>query len=40
MAINDEVPKLVSNLPDVKPTVLVAVPRIFNRIYEGVNQQM
>ena len=40
MAINDEVSKLVSNLPDVKPTVLVAVPRIFNRIYEGVNQQM
>jgi long-chain acyl-CoA synthetase len=40
MAINDEVPKLVSNLPEVKPTVLVAVPRIFNRIYEGVNQQM
>jgi long-chain acyl-CoA synthetase len=40
MALNDEVPKLVSNLPDVKPTVLVAVPRIFNRIYDGVNQQM
>jgi long-chain acyl-CoA synthetase len=40
MAINDDVTKLVSNLPDVKPTVLVAVPRIFNRIYDGVNQQM
>jgi long-chain acyl-CoA synthetase len=40
VAINDEVPKLVGNLPDVKPTVLVAVPRIFNRIYDGVNQQM
>jgi len=40
MAINDDVSKLVSNLPEVKPTVLVAVPRIFNRIYEGVNQQM
>jgi long-chain acyl-CoA synthetase len=40
VAINDEVPKLVSNLPDVKPTVLIAVPRIFNRIYDGVNQQM
>ncbi len=40
VAINDEVPKLVANLPDVKPTVLVAVPRIFNRIYDGVNQQM
>ncbi len=40
VALNDEVPKLVSNLPDVKPTVLIAVPRIFNRIYDGVNQQM
>jgi len=40
VAINDEVPKLVSNLPEVKPTVLIAVPRIFNRIYDGVNQQM
>jgi long-chain acyl-CoA synthetase len=40
LAINDEVPKLVSNLPDVKPTALIAVPRIFNRIYDGVNQQM
>jgi long-chain acyl-CoA synthetase len=40
LALNDEVPKLVGNLPDVKPTVLVAVPRIFNRIYDGVNQQM
>jgi long-chain acyl-CoA synthetase len=40
VAINDEVPKLVANLPDAKPTVLIAVPRIFNRIYDGVNQQM
>jgi long-chain acyl-CoA synthetase len=40
VAINDEVSKLVSNLPDLKPTVLIAVPRIFNRIYDGVNQQM
>jgi long-chain acyl-CoA synthetase len=40
VAINDDVTKLVSNLPDLKPTVLIAVPRIFNRIYDGVNQQM
>jgi long-chain acyl-CoA synthetase len=40
LALNDEIPKLVSNLPEVKPTVLIAVPRIFNRIYDGVNQQM
>jgi long-chain acyl-CoA synthetase len=40
MAINDDVGRLVSNLPEVRPTALVAVPRIFNRIYEGVNRQM
>jgi long-chain acyl-CoA synthetase len=40
MAINDEVPQLLNNLPQVRPTVLVAVPRIFNRIYDGVNKQM
>jgi long-chain acyl-CoA synthetase len=40
MAINDDVANLVANLPSVKPTVLVAVPRIFNRIYDGINKQM
>ncbi|HEV8547489.1 MAG TPA: long-chain fatty acid--CoA ligase [Polyangiaceae bacterium] len=40
MAINDDVANLVANLADVRPTVLVAVPRIFNRIYDGINKQM
>jgi long-chain acyl-CoA synthetase len=40
MAINDEVPNLVANLSEVRPTVLIAVPRIFNRIYDGINKQM
>ena len=40
LAINDDVANLVANLADVKPTVLVAVPRIFNRIYDGINKQM
>jgi long-chain acyl-CoA synthetase len=40
IAINDEVPNLVANLAEVKPTILVAVPRIFNRIYDGINKQM
>jgi long-chain acyl-CoA synthetase len=40
LALNDQVPKLVENLSIARPTVLVAVPRIFNRIYEGVNNQM
>jgi long-chain acyl-CoA synthetase len=40
MAINDDVKNLVANLADVKPTILFAVPRIFNRIYDGVNKQI
>jgi long-chain acyl-CoA synthetase len=39
-AINDDVQNLVANLAVVKPTILFAVPRIFNRIYDGVNKQM
>lgn len=33
-------PKLIDELAEVKPTMLVAVPRIFTRIYAGVNAQM
>jgi len=40
IGINDEVPNLVANLAEVRPTVLIAVPRIFNRIYDGINKQM
>jgi long-chain acyl-CoA synthetase len=32
--------KIVGYLAEVKPTVLFAVPRIFNRIYAGVEKQM
>ncbi len=40
LALNDQIPQLVANLAVARPSVLVAVPRIFNRIYEGVNAQM
>jgi long-chain acyl-CoA synthetase len=40
MAIAEGVDKIVPNLSEVSPTMLVAVPRIFNRIYDGVNKQM
>ncbi len=40
LAINDDMANLVTNLSQVRPTVLVAVPRIFNRIYDGINKQM
>ncbi|HEX4478432.1 MAG TPA: long-chain fatty acid--CoA ligase [Polyangiaceae bacterium] len=32
--------KLVEYLPRVKPTILFAVPRVWNRIYDGVNKKM
>lgn len=40
LALNDQVPNLIANLAEAKPTILIAVPRIFNRIYDGVNKQM
>lgn len=40
IAINDDVGALVNNLPVVRPSILLAVPRIFNRIYDGVHRQM
>lgn len=39
-AINDDLANLLENLADVKPTILVAVPRIFNRIYDVVHKQV
>jgi long-chain acyl-CoA synthetase len=40
LAICDNTDRLLGYLPEVKPTVLVAVPRIWNRIYDGVQKQM
>jgi long-chain acyl-CoA synthetase len=40
MALCEAVDKIIANLAEVKPTVLMSVPRIFNRIYDGVNKQM
>jgi long-chain acyl-CoA synthetase len=40
IAINDAIENLVGNLAEVKPTVLIAVPRIFNRVYAGITRQM
>ena len=40
MALNTSVDQLVAEMVEAKPTVLVAVPRIFNRIYDNVQKQM
>jgi long-chain acyl-CoA synthetase len=40
MAICDDVTRLIEQLPEVQPTLLISVPRVFNRIYDGVNAQV
>ena len=40
MGLAESVEKIVDNLAEVKPTILFAVPRIFNRIYNGVQKQI
>jgi len=40
IALAEAIDKIVPNLAEVQPTVLFSVPRIFNRIYDGVNKQM
>jgi long-chain acyl-CoA synthetase len=40
IAICDNTDKLLAYLPEVKPTMLFAVPRIWNRIYDGVQKQV
>lgn len=40
MGICEGIPKLLENLAEVRPTILMAVPNIFNRIYDAVQKQM
>ena len=40
MAINDELPNLLPNLAEVKPTLLFAVPRVFSRLYDAIQKQL
>lgn len=40
MALNDDISRLLANLAEVKPTILVTVPRVFNRVYEAVRKDM
>ncbi|MCP4303719.1 MAG: long-chain fatty acid--CoA ligase [bacterium] len=39
-AFAESTPKIVDNLGEVHPTTLVSVPRIFSKIYEGLNKHM
>jgi long-chain acyl-CoA synthetase len=40
MALAESIPKLIDNLAEVRPTTLLAVPNVFNRIYDGVQKQL
>jgi len=40
MGIAESVAKIVPNLAEVGPTLLFSVPRIFNKIYDGLNKKM
>ena len=40
IAVAESVEKLVDNFAEVRPTLMYAVPRIFNRIYDGVHKKM
>jgi|HubBroStandDraft_2_1064218.scaffolds.fasta_scaffold07691_5 long-chain acyl-CoA synthetase len=40
MAICEGVDKILDNLAEVRPTLLFSVPRIFNRIYSAVQEQI
>ena len=35
--VDGRVPKIVENLPVVRPTIMAGVPRIFEKIYQGAN---
>jgi long-chain acyl-CoA synthetase len=40
MGIAEAVDKIIDNLSEVQPTLLFSVPRIFNRIYDGLQKRM
>ncbi len=40
MAIAESVEKLIDNFAEVRPTVLYAVPRVFNKIYGGLRKKI
>ncbi len=40
IAIAESVEKLVDNFGEIRPTLLFAVPRIFNRIYDGLQKKI
>ncbi len=40
MGLAEAVDKIVANLAEVRPTIFASVPRVFNRIYDGLHAKM
>jgi len=40
LGLAEAVDKIVANLAEVRPTVFISVPRVFNRIYDGLHARM
>ncbi|MBI5513159.1 MAG: long-chain fatty acid--CoA ligase [Deltaproteobacteria bacterium] len=40
LAIAEGVDKLLANMQEIRPTVLFAVPRVFNKLYAGLHKKM
>jgi long-chain acyl-CoA synthetase len=40
LGLAEAVEKIVANLAEVRPTVFISVPRVFNRIYDGLHAKM
>ena len=40
LGLAEAVDKIVANLAEVRPTVFISVPRVFNRIYDGLHAKM
>lgn len=40
LGLAESVRTIVDNLAEVRPTVLISVPRVFNRIYDGLHKRM
>ncbi|MFW2389277.1 MAG: AMP-dependent synthetase/ligase [Polyangiales bacterium] len=40
LGLAEAVDKIIANLAEVKPTMFISVPRVFNRIYDGLHARM
>lgn len=39
-AFAESIPKLIENIAEIRPTILISVPRVWNKVYDGLNKRM